>query len=251
MGIAQDRNRRHYVGNVTLTTVHAMTSAHSAVIDDPVRRVVAEKLAEKRISWNEASRRLDRNTTYIYRFLTAGSPRVLGDTERARLSSMLGIPEEQLTSNDAVTTTRRASRSPQFQPAGQAIYSGPTMAGQLKVLGAVTVGGHFPSAGGFTVPMPLDLAGIPGAFAVQVPDRRLEPAARLGSMLFVHPGLVAGLGDLAVVKLAGTDQLVIGILDNMNEGGTVFLGSTNPEANLKLPYDRVASIGKVVLTRHP
>lgn len=99
--------------------------------------------------------------------------------------------------------------------------------------------------------MPLDLAGIPGAFAVQVPDRRLEPAARLGSMLFVHPGLVAGLGDLAVVKLAGTDQLVIGILDNMNEGGTVFLGSTNPEANLKLPYDRVASIGKVVLTRHP
>lgn len=100
------------------------------------------------------------------------------------------------------------------------------------------------------MPAPVDLAGVPGAFAVQVPDRRLEPAARLGSTLYVHPGLVAGLGDIAVVKL-NTDQLVIGILDDITEGGVVYLGSTNPEQRLTLNRDMIVSIGKVVLTRHP
>lgn len=61
-----------------------------------VRKLILEKLAEKRLSMKEASLRLGKSHSYIQQFLKRGVPAQLDEEVRGPLADLLGVSEDQL-----------------------------------------------------------------------------------------------------------------------------------------------------------
>src|SRR5260370_21053062 len=56
---------------------------------DPVRKLIADKLDEKGLTMKEASKKIDRNETYLSQFLRHGVPTEIGERERLDLGRLL------------------------------------------------------------------------------------------------------------------------------------------------------------------
>lgn len=102
----------------------------------------------------------------------------------------------------------------------------------------------------YTAPSPDTLTGNGGQFAFVVPDRRLEPAARRGSLVYTDPRNIGAVGDMVVVT-TDTDEHIIGILSDVDDDGGVTVAHLTPPGSEHIPVERVAGIAKVVLTQHP
>lgn len=60
------------------------------------RAALARLVADRRLSLSELSRVLGRNAAYLQQYLNRGSPRELGERDRARLAAYLGVGEAAL-----------------------------------------------------------------------------------------------------------------------------------------------------------
>ncbi len=61
-----------------------------------MRKLILEKLVERGLTMAEASVRIGRNHAYLQQFLKRGVPAQLGERERAALSTVLGVSENEL-----------------------------------------------------------------------------------------------------------------------------------------------------------
>lgn len=65
-------------------------------INDPVRALLAAKAKKFPGGLNALSKAIGKNQTYLHQFVTKGSPRKLGEVERATLSRLLKVAEVDL-----------------------------------------------------------------------------------------------------------------------------------------------------------
>lgn len=63
---------------------------------DPVRKLILKRIEDRGLNLKEVSERLGRNPAYMQQFIERNVPLVLKEKDRARLSDLLDIPEEQL-----------------------------------------------------------------------------------------------------------------------------------------------------------
>lgn len=61
-------------------------------VDDP-RTALARLLADKGIDYAQLSAAIGRNPAYIQQYIKRGSPRRLGEEDRARIAAYLGVAE--------------------------------------------------------------------------------------------------------------------------------------------------------------
>ena len=65
-------------------------------IDDDPRRMLDRLLTEKGVDYAQLSARIGRNPAYIQQYIKRGSPRRLGEQDRARIAAYLGVSEALL-----------------------------------------------------------------------------------------------------------------------------------------------------------
>ncbi|MBM7048461.1 S24 family peptidase [Rhizobium lusitanum] len=63
---------------------------------DKIRRLIASKIDERRLTYKVVSLEMGRNHAYLQQYIERGIPRELKEADRARLSEILDIPEEEL-----------------------------------------------------------------------------------------------------------------------------------------------------------
>ena len=63
---------------------------------DKIRKLIERKSRENGLSYKELSLKLGRNHAYIQQFVERGIPRKLKEDDRKKLSSFLGVSEEEL-----------------------------------------------------------------------------------------------------------------------------------------------------------
>jgi len=76
---------------------------------DTIRKLIREKAAERELSLSWLSRRIGRNSGYLYDFLEKKSPRNLPEGERRLLAEHLGISEDYLRAGDQRGTDIRGA----------------------------------------------------------------------------------------------------------------------------------------------
>jgi transcriptional regulator with XRE-family HTH domain len=77
---------------------------------DAVRKLIADKLDEKGLTMKEASKKIDRNETYLSQFLRRGVPTELGERERHELGRLLQISPDDLRGPDNPLPSRLNSQ---------------------------------------------------------------------------------------------------------------------------------------------
>lgn len=66
---------------------------------DDIRKLIVDKLKERKISLNAASNMIGMNSAYLYKFVHYNVPDRLNEMARKKLSALLGIGEEELTTD--------------------------------------------------------------------------------------------------------------------------------------------------------
>lgn len=78
---------------------------------DLVRKLILEKLEEKRMTMSEASLKIGRSHSYLQQFLKRGVPAELLEPERLKLAELLEVPESELRGPSAALQPREYFRN--------------------------------------------------------------------------------------------------------------------------------------------
>lgn len=162
---------------------------------DPVRKLIAETAAQKGIDLKAISEALGKNHAYMQQFITRGSPRKLGEVERAIVAQILGLPETALRP-PALLQTQAVEQAAQPLIAGSSLIG----AADLPIYASV-VGGTIDDAMTVTseiidyVKRPEPLANAKNGYGLYVIGTSMAPVYRPGDLALVHPNLPPTAGD--------------------------------------------------------
>jgi transcriptional regulator with XRE-family HTH domain len=126
----------------------------------------------------------------------------------------------------------------------------------LPVLGPLAIDRHgFYVLGGDVAerrPCPPQLVGVPGAYALFVPDNRLAPRYRAGEVIYVHPSRPPTVGSFVTVRFRPPDgRVVIGEV-TLADPRSLTLRTEGwdgkRERELTLKMEEVGQIGRIVVT---
>lgn len=202
---------------------------------DVVRKLILEKLAEKRLSMKDASLRLGKSHSYIQQFLKRGVPAQLDEDVRGPLAELLGVPEDQLRGPSSklpkrdyvkVNASSRDSLiagAPQLtlmsvnEQIAQRVVPGENLFGSndLPVFGTAQ-GGH----GALIVTdRPVDwvarptvLLKVQDGYGMIVTGDSMAPEHKSGSIALVNPHLPPRIGDSCVFRSHADDGEVHAII---------------------------------------
>jgi phage repressor protein C with HTH and peptisase S24 domain len=202
---------------------------------DVVRKLILEKLAEKRLSMKDASLRLGKSHSYIQQFLKRGVPAQLDEDVRGPLAELLGVPEDQLRGPSSklpkrdyvkVNASSRESLiagAPQLpltsvnEQFSKTLVPGENLFGSndLPVFGTAQ-GGH----GALIVTdRPVDwvarptvLLKVQDGYGMIVTGDSMSPEHKSGSIALVHPFLPPKVGDSCVFRNHADDGEVHAII---------------------------------------
>lgn len=204
-------------------------------IDDPVRRLVRQRLDALGLSSNEVSRRIGRNTTYLWHFLVRGSPKRLTEQDRKNLAAVLEVDEDLL--RHPLDLVPGAEDTPLTGDTIRLHRARPNKAG------------FFPANAGTVerTPRPPQLVGVHDAFAARVPDDSMEPRYGVGDILYLHPGEPANIGDGVCVTLTD-DTMLLGLLE-ATDVDSIALAFLNPPHAETIRLERLRGIAREVGVR--
>jgi phage repressor protein C with HTH and peptisase S24 domain len=205
---------------------------------DVVRKLILEKLAEKRLSMKEASLRIGRSHSYIQQYLKRGVPAQLDEDVRAPLAELLGISEHDLrgpssklpkreyvkaaaTSRESLIETPEpttlVSDNQQNTPA---VRSGASLVGEkdLPVFGTAQGG----SGALIVTDQPVDwvvrpdpLLRVRDGYGMIVTGDSMAPAHKHGSIALVNPHLPYRSGDTCIFRNHADDGEVQAIIKEL------------------------------------
>ncbi len=203
---------------------------------DPARDALVEALRRYGMSYAELSHRLGRNPTYIQQYVTRGSPRVLPDDIRQKVSVILGVPEQSLTSRPIARRINDAAAD--APPARDLPLLGVVSGGSDRI--AVAANG---AAG--MIERPAILLGVVGAYAVEVIGDSQAPRLQAGDICYVNPHRGVRAGNAVVAQFDdGTACLKEFVAQD--EAKVVFK-QHSPAKIIEFPRATVTALHKIVL----
>lgn len=188
-----------------------------------VRKLVFEKLAERRLTMKEASLKMGRAHSYLYQFLKRGIPLELHERDRISLAAILEVPEGELRgpsmslpkrNYEKVAASRKSlidgdsmsvPSSVESHPANL-VSSADLFGGRhdLPVFGASQTeqGGQLivSDAAVDWVARPAMLQRVNDGYGLIIPDETMKPAHKSGSIALVNPHLPPRVDDSCVFR---------------------------------------------------
>lgn len=194
-----------------------------------VRKLILEKLADKRLSMKDASLKMGHAHSYLYQFLKRGIPLELHERDRTRLAVLLEVSEDELRgpssplpkrsySKQDVTTREslvdHATRLPQRESGAQrSVIPGAELFGgmDLPVFGSAEGG----DGALIITDRPVDYVARPSVllrvedgYGMIITGDSMEPVLRPGGTALVNPHLPPRVGDLCLFRSRNIDGTV-------------------------------------------
>lgn len=197
-----------------------------------VRKLILEKLAEKRLSMKDASIAMGRAHSYLYQFLKKGIPLELHERDRGTLAAILDVPENELRGQSQPLPKRSyvkhaghspnslvdpAKLSPQYEREAQknnATIPGADLFGNmdLPVFGTAQGGDGallISDRPVDYVARPSVLLRVADGFGMIVTGDSMDPVIKAGATALVNPHLPPRLGDLCVFRCHKDDGTTV------------------------------------------
>lgn len=207
---------------------------------DQARQLIVERADVMRLSLNELSRRLGRNSSYLHQYIHRGTPKLLSDRDVESLANILGVPEHQLRQNVQAKGRQNVQSIGGTRPISAGRIPSPFIGVRdLPLVRAQTakecVAMVEQMLTGELVARPVVLAGVLDAFAVRVPDGQMAPVWRVGDTVYFHPGDPATDGDGVAVETRAGARIIGRYLGSV--AGEVLIGDWRDGAK---PVVRIA-----------
>jgi SOS-response transcriptional repressor LexA len=161
---------------------------------DPVRQLIRNALAERRLKMSDVSKSLGKNHAYLHQFLDRGIPARLSEDVREKLADILQVPETQLKPG-VVGGARASALGPIFRAPGEKM--------PVFALGPKEADGWWSWSGEVAdyVARPPALSGATNAYAVYVAGATMEPRYYVGELVHIHPSKPVTLGAFVFVQI--------------------------------------------------
>ena len=215
-------------------------------IDDDPRRMLDRLLTEKGVDYAQLSARIGRNPAYIQQYIKRGSPRRLGEQDRARIAAYLGVSEALL----GGPALRVAAPTPRAR--GRDLVLVPKLAiGASAWPGASVDGEAVEGEVAFDPRWLRDLGADPRALSIiRVEGDSMAPTLGDGDDILVDGGDAAARLRDGIYVLRMDDVLMVKRIARAPGPGRVSVISDNPHYRSwdDLPMGLVQLVGRVVWT---
>ena len=215
-------------------------------IDDDPRRMLDRLLTEKGVDYAQLSARIGRNPAYIQQYIKRGSPRRLGEQDRARIAAYLGVSEALL----GGPALRVAAPTPRAR--GRDLVLVPKLAiGASAGPGASVDGEAVEGEVAFDPRWLRDLGADPRALSIiRVEGDSMAPTLNDGDDILVDGGDAAPRLRDGIYVLRMDDALMVKRIARAPGPGRVSVISDNPHYRSwdDLPVSAVRLVGRVVWT---
>ena len=185
-----------------------------------VRKLILEKLADKRLSMKDASLRMGHAHSYLYQFLKRGIPLELNERDREALALILEVPEYELRGPSTPLPKRnyakqaghtseslvdRAAMQPQREHEAQKTIPSATLFGSmdLPVFGTAQGGDGaliITDRAVDYVARPSVLLRVADGYGMIVTGDSMDPVLKTGSTALINPHLPPRVGDLCLFR---------------------------------------------------
>lgn len=226
-------------------------------MDDPVRKLIFEKLIERNLSMKEVSLRIGMSHSYLQQFLKRGSPRQLGENERAKLAVILGVPEDALRGPSPLLPAKEYHRlsgsivppqetnikssHPVISRMDTAVEVPTTFGGRdLPVFGTAQGGSEgaliMSSEAVDYVVRPAPLLRVRDGYGMIVSGDSMSPKIDSGATALVNPHLPPRNGDLCVFRRHDDDGTVHALIKEIRRhtDDTWYVRQYNPRKDFTL-----------------
>lgn len=215
-------------------------------IDDDPRRMLDRLLTEKGVDYAQLSARIGRNPAYIQQYIKRGSPRRLGEQDRARIAAYLGVSEALL----GGPALRVAAPTPRAR--GRDLVLVPKLAiGASAGPGASVDGEAVEGEVAFDPRWLRDLGADPRALSIiRVEGNSMAPTLGDGDDILVDGGDAAARLRDGIYVLRMDDVLMVKRIARAPGPGRVSVISDNPHYRSwdDLPLSAIRLVGRVIWT---
>ena len=215
-------------------------------IDDDPRRMLDRLLTEKGVDYAQLSARIGRNPAYIQQYIKRGSPRRLGEQDRARIAAYLGVSEALL----GGPALRVAAPTPRAR--GRDLVLVPKLAiGASAGPGASVDGEAVEGEVAFDPRWLRDLGADPRALSIiRVEGDSMAPTLGDGDDILVDGGDAAARLRDGIYVLRMDDVLMVKRIARAPGPGRVSVISDNPHYRSwdDLPLSAIRRVGRVIWT---
>jgi hypothetical protein len=215
-------------------------------IDDDPRRMLDRLLTEKGVDYAQLSARIGRNPAYIQQYIKRGSPRRLGEQDRARIAAYLGVWVALL----GGPARRVAAPTPRAR--GRDLVLVPKLAiGASAGPGASVDGEAVEGEVAFDPRWLRDLGADPRALSIiRVEGDSMAPTLGDGDDILVDGGDAAARLRDGIYVLRMDDVLMVKRIARAPGPGRVSVISDNPHYRSwdDLPLSAIRLVGRVIWT---
>jgi hypothetical protein len=215
-------------------------------IDDDPRRMLDRLLTEKGVDYAQLSASIGRNPAYIQQYIKRGSPRRLGEQDRARIAAYLGVSEALL----GGPALRVAAPTPRAR--GRDLVLVPKLAiGASAGPGASVDGEAVEGEVAFDPRWLRDLGADPRALSIiRVEGDSMAPTLGDGDDILVDGGDAAARLRDGIYVLRMDDVLMVKRIARAPGPGRVSVISDNPHYRSwdDLPLSAIRLVGRVIWT---
>lgn len=192
-----------------------------------VRKLILEKLVERKLTMKGASIQIGQNHSYLYQFIRRGTPVELGEYPRARLAALLDVPEDSLRGPSAKLPAREYGKKGLAAPMSGTQLSLdnyrpiPSQFGNvdLPVFGTASggQGGALVMTGDAVdyVVRPAPLLRVKDGYGMIVTGDSMSPQHENGSTALVNPHLPPRNGDTCVFRNHRDDGTVLALIKKL------------------------------------
>lgn len=223
---------------------------------DAVRKLILEKLAEKRLTMSEASIRIGRNHAYLQQFLKRGIPAQLPERERGELSAVLGVPEDELRGTSPALPKKEYAKvssggEAEPQPLNKMLDTGQLRVDNKHMLAPIFGDRDLPvfgtAQGGSGalivtdqavdyVVRPAPLLRVRDGYGMIVTGDSMSPKIENGDTVLVNPHLPPRSGDTCIFRSHADDGTVLAIVKKLRRftDDVWFVSQHNPAKDYQL-----------------
>lgn len=230
----------------------------AGLIDEPMKKEISPGVRARLdnairtnpndLSMKALSEAVGKNQTYIQQFITKGSPRVLPEDVRRKLSQLLAIDEALLMNDDQI----KALGKPPGQPIQRAVVQQQSEARDLPIMGRARAATDdaliFEGGRVGTTERPSYLVGVEDAFAIYIMGDSMYPRYKSGEIGYVNPHKPPMSGDDVLIEFEDGTGVVKELVRVTRS--KVLAKQHNPKREITYEISNIKRISLIEGSRH-
>jgi phage repressor protein C with HTH and peptisase S24 domain len=208
---------------------------------DPVRTLLEQRLAERGLTMAEASRKIGKESTYLFSFLKKGKPKKLAEDARIALARLLELPDDGALKTSAATVAHIEPSNVRTPAITKPIYGQRDVPIRGRAQGGLDGVLQLSNDVIDWVERSPEIAGVKDAYALYVDgDSMLDFSVPHGSIVYVHPYRRPQAGRLCVLVL-NSGAAYVKRLARVTQA-KIYVEQSNPSKTLEFAAADVAAL---------